>query len=107
MFEEFHSSHDSPKFSLFSRYKLKKMPLSTNEQEANTKSLLKIILMFGLGILAILLVAYVLNRGSGNGCTPSGHACTKSTDCCGDRTCNWGMCAAPLSSPTPAPRKRT
>lgn len=95
-------------FSFFLNYKLK-MALSTKEQDANSKSLLKILLLFIAAILLIIGAAYFLNRGNFlSKCTPSGRACTESKDCCGDLTCNWGMCAAarPSSSPSPSPHGR-
>lgn len=82
------------------------MALSTQEQNANSKSLLKI-LMFFTAILLIIGVSYLLNDGNfPSKCTPSGSACTETKDCCGDLTCNWGMCAAARPSPSPSPHGR-
>lgn len=78
------------------------MALSTQEQDANSKSLLKILACFIAGILLIIGAAYLLNRGNFfSKCTPSGSACTETKDCCGDLTCNRGMCAAARPSPSP------
>ena len=92
-------------FLFFLDYK-QKMALSTQEQDANSKSLLKILVFFIVAILLIIGASYLLNRGNFfSKCTPSGSACTKTKDCCSDLTCNWGMCAAARPRPSPHGRK--
>ena len=79
------------------------MVLSTQEQNANSKSLLNILAVI-TAILPVIGAFYFLNRGNfPSKCTLSGSACTETKDCCGDLTCNWGMCAAARPSPSPSP----